>query len=72
VGFVVLGAAMVFLLPVVILGQTDPELPGEPADAVKSKTMVCLDCRKRVVPILPEDGSGPKCPNDPSHELSPR
>jgi hypothetical protein len=71
-GFVVLAAAMGSLLPFVILAQTDSELPGEPVDAVKSKTMVCLDCRKRVEPVLPEDGSDPECPNDPSHELSPR
>lgn len=69
-GRVTLVLGSLFLLT--MLAQTDSELPGNARKPAPNKTMVCIDCLKRIVPEYPKDGSGPKCPNNADHKLRPR
>jgi hypothetical protein len=57
------------LFLIAILAQTDSELPGNGKKPPPSKKLVCVDCEKWVVPVYPEDGTGPKCPNNAEHKL---
>ena len=70
--FVAFALALEALVSVVIVAAVEPELPGDPQEPVPSETWICMDCRDWVMPVWPEDGSAPQCPNDPSHTLSPR
>jgi hypothetical protein len=57
------------LFLVATLALTDSELPGSSEKPPPSKEMVCVDCEKWIVPEYPDDGTGPKCPNNPQHKL---
>ncbi len=71
-GFVPISLALGLLFALAMLAQTEPELPGDPLPPPESETVACLDCRTRVIPVFPEDGSGPKCPINPDHMLDPQ